>query len=131
MKKLSKKGSVDFLSSKVVFIVLVLIFVGIVSVFLFRVSRGVTLTEQTYAKRIALLIDQAKPGTIIELNLDEAFKLADKNEFDRGSTVVIDNEKRTVTVRLTEGKGYSYGFFTDSSILWGVDKISGLKIQVT
>jgi len=130
MRKLNKKGAEDFFSSKVVFIVLVLIFVGIVSVFLFRVSGGVTLAEQTYAKKIALLIDQAKPGTDIELKLDEVFKLADRNEFARESTVVIDNEKRTVTVRLAEGKGYSYGFFTDREVLWGVDKISGLKIRI-
>lgn len=127
MKKLvkSRKGTEDFLSNSVVFIVLVLVFIAIIVFFLLRVSKGVSLVEQVYAKKIALLIDQSKPGTSIELDVMEIYQLADENNFERGNTINIDPDERRVTVKATEGRGYSFNFFNDNAIKWGLEKKSG------
>jgi hypothetical protein len=130
-RKFNSKGEVDFLSNQIIFILLIIVFSAIIIFFLWRTSKGVVLAEQAYAKRIALVIDQAKPGTYVEINMMEIYQMADKNGFKRENTVAIDPEARKVTVKATEGRGYSFNFFNDNSIIWGLDKLSGkLTIEI-
>jgi len=117
----NKKG-MDVLHGAIIFVVLNIIFFVVMFFFVARAASGATLVEQKYAKRIALLIDQAKPGTNISIDLQEVYFLADKNNMDRLSTVRIDNEKKKVVVQVDVGKGYSYTFFSDNVVLWGLKK---------
>ena len=123
-----KKG-MDVLHGAIIFVVLNLIFFAIMSYTVARASSGATLVEQKYAKRIALIIDQAKPGTNLSLDLEEVYFLADKNGVDRLHTVRIDNEKKEVFVQVDVGKGYTYSFFSDNVILWGLKKRS-MKLEM-
>ena len=115
MKKnllLDKTGKMLF--PTVIFIVLNIMFFGILLVFVFRTSGGEVVYEQAYAKQIALLIDEAKPVMEIKLNMEDAMKLAEKNNIDFGDMVKIENN--VVTVKLSEGGGYSYSFFNDVNV---------------
>ncbi len=130
-KRMNKKGAEDFLTNPVIFIILVLVFIAIIIFFLLRASKGVVLVEQVYAKKIALLIDQAKPGTYMEIDVMEIYKLADENNFERENTIKLDPDERKVTVKATDGRGYSFNFFNDNVIKWGLEKKSGkLAIDV-
>lgn len=125
MKRLvrNKKG-VELLHNVIIFILLNVIFFAALFYFVSRAGTGAGLVEQVYAKQIALLIDQAKSGTVIEIDVSEIYDFADKNGFTRTETVKIDSEENIVTVRVTEGKGYSYGFFSSNDVIWGLEKKS-------
>ena len=65
MKKLvkDKRGKMTFLTGVVMFIILNVVFFTVLFLFLGIKGTGSGIYEQIYAKQIALLIDQAKPGT--------------------------------------------------------------------
>lgn len=109
---MKKRGNI--LIENVVFIVLTLIFLTILTLFLFSRMGGAAILEEKYAKQIALLIDSAKPKMIIALTMKDAFEKAEKENFDFSKVVVI--QENVVTVRLKEGIGYSYSFFNNIKI---------------
>lgn len=115
MKKdllLDKTGNLIF--PTVIFIVLNIMFFGMLLIFVFRTSGGAVVYEQAYAKQIALLIDSSRPVMEIKLNMEDGMKLAEKNNIDFGDIVKIENN--AVIVKLSESGGYSYSFFNDVNI---------------
>ena len=123
------KRGMDVLHGAIIFVVLNIIFFAVMFFFVARAGSEATIMEQKYAKRIALLIDQAKPGTNISVKLDDVYFLADKNNIDRLSTIKIDNEKKEVIVQVDVGKGYKYQFFSDNVVLWGL-KRKAMKLDM-
>jgi hypothetical protein len=115
----SKRG--DLLHEELIFIILVIVFYTILLLYTTRAGTGASFIEQAYAKKIALLIDQAKPGTIVELEVKEVYSIADKNRISRQETIKIDNDKKIVTVRAGKGNGYSFTYFSDNTIKWGLN----------
>ena len=122
MRRISKKGNI--LTENIIFLVLNLIFLAIIILFLFsRMGSGAILEEKD-SKQIALLLDSAKPGMEIHLNMEDAIEEAEK-ELDRISGLVIIDEN-IVTVKLQEGKGYSYSFFNDIDATAYLDKTNNV-----
>lgn len=99
------------LSSVVIFLILNIVFFVAMLLFIAWAGTGVTVKEQIYAKQIALLIDQAKPGTTMTMDISELYKIAEKNKYN-GRIFDINYEENKITVKLIEGKGYSYYYFT-------------------
>ncbi len=106
---MKKRGTI--LAENIIFIILNLVFLTILIIFIAKQGSGAIVLEQSYAKQIALLVDSAKPIMIIELNMDKAQKLADKNGIAFEDVVKIN--ENVVTVKLSERGGYSYSFFND------------------
>ncbi len=107
---LMKKRGV-LLVENIIFIVLNIVFLTILILFLFKQGSGAVVLEQSYAKNIALLIDSAKPIMEIHLNMEQAIKVAKKNNVEPDEIIKIrDNE---VIVKLSEKGGYSYSFFNN------------------
>ena len=115
---LENKKGVELLHNTLVFVLLNVVFFAVMFGFVARAGSGATSVEQVYAKQIALLIDQAKPGTSISLDIEEVYELADKNKFNRQEVIKIDNDKNQVYVQLDNGRGYSYNFFNSEDIVW-------------
>ncbi len=109
---MDKKGAV--LMENVVFIILNILFITILILFLLRQGQGAVVLEQSYAKQIALLIDSAKPGMTMVLDMEKAKKLAEKNGIDFEDIVIKANN--VITVKLSEKGGYSYSFFNDVDV---------------
>jgi len=107
--KRGKGGKI--LMENVIFIILNILFLIILVLFLARQGGGISLLEQSYAKQIALLVDSAKPGMTISLNMEKAKKIAEKNGVDFGDVVRINDN--VVIVKLSEEGGYSYSFFNN------------------
>jgi hypothetical protein len=107
--KENKKGTILF--ENVIFIVLNILFLTILILFLYKQGNGAIVLEQSYAKNIALLIDSAKPITEIKFNMEDAFKLAEKNGVAREEIVNIT--ENIVIVKLSTKGGYQYSFFND------------------
>lgn len=108
----NKRGTI--LAENVIFIVLNLLFLVILILFIAKQGQGAIVLEQSYAKQIALIIDSAKPVSIIELKMDKAQKLAEKNNLDFND--VVDINKNIVSVKLSDDSGYSYSFFNDVDV---------------
>lgn len=113
MKKLVRdKRAINLLSGVVIFIILNVIFISALFFFVARAGKNVSLYEQIYAKQIVLVIDGAKPGTSIEIDVSELYEIARKNKF-RGNIVNVDYSNNEIFVRLEEGKGYGFKYFSE------------------
>ena len=109
---MKKRGQI--LVENIIFIVLNLIFLTILILFLYSKTGREAILEEKYSKQIALLIDSAKPGMIIQLNMEDAIEKAEENDWDKDKMVSISGN--TVTVKLREKGGNSYSFFNDISV---------------
>ena len=106
-----KKGTI--LLENVIFIVLNLVFLTILIIFVFSKMGSVAVLEEKYAKQIALIIDAAKPGMEIHLNVEDALEKAKDENYD-GEIIQIN--ENVVRVQLREKGGYSYSFFNDVDV---------------
>lgn len=120
-----KRG--EILIENVVFIILNILFFSILVLFLLKQGTGAYLMEQSYSKQIALLVDSSLPGTIITLNMNKAFDVANKNNFDVNK--IISFSDNYVTVKLSEKGGYSYHYFTKYNLhAYVLDKNEGTYV---
>jgi hypothetical protein len=106
---ISKKGNI--LTENIIFIILNLVFLSILIIFLFSKMGAAAVLEEKYAKQIALILDSAEPGMAIYLNMEDAIKIAKKENRDLNNVISIQNN--VVSVQLREKGGYSYSFFND------------------
>ena len=84
-----KRGLV--LQGSVIYIILIIIFSAIIFAWVSSVGTGAKNYEKVYAKKIALIIDSAKPNTNISVDVSKLYEIADKNNVERLSVVKIDN----------------------------------------
>lgn len=111
---MKKRG--NLLTENLIFIILNLVFISIMLLFLFSKLSGTAILEEQYSKEIALVIDSAELDlTLIELNFQDIVKEAEKNGISKDQ--IISFQKNLVTVKLHEGKGYSYSFFNNIPII--------------
>ncbi len=110
MKK--KKG--EILLENIIFIVLNLVFLGILVLFLINQGSGAVFLEKFYAKQVALLIDSSSPGTMMKINLERPMKTAEKNGIDFKDIIKIEGNE--VVVSLKDKSSYRYSFFNDVKI---------------
>jgi hypothetical protein len=113
------KRGMEILTETVIFIILNLVFLGIMIAFIFLKTSPTGLVEQDTAKQLALLIDAAEPGAEIILDAEEIVEIAKKNGISEDEAVkIVDNR---VSVKLSEKSGYEYSFFNDVSVVANVD----------
>lgn len=113
MNFLNKRG--EILVGNIVFIVLNLIFLGILILFIFLQTGNPAILEEKYAKEIALMIDSAKPGMIIHVNMEDAIEEAGSYA-ENNDLVFIDESKGEVGVKLRDKGGSFYSFFNDVDV---------------
>jgi len=106
---INKKGNI--LTENIIFIILNLVFLSILIIFLFSKMGAAAVLEEKYAKQIALILDSAEPVMIISINMEDAIKIAKKENRDLNNIVSIQNN--VLHVQLREKGGYSYSFFND------------------
>lgn len=109
---MKKRGTI--LVENLIFIILNILFLAILVVFLFSKTGSAAVLEEKYAKQIALIIDSAKPGMVIHLNMEDAINEADKEGRNIGNIVLLTDN--IITVKLREKGGYSYSFFNDVDV---------------
>lgn len=123
MRKAGKRGNI--LTENIIFIVLNLAFITILLLFVFTKTDNAAVLEEKYAKQIALLVDAAEPLMTIHLNMEDALDVAEKENFPAEEIVKITDN--LVTVRLKEGKGYSYSFFNDVEVNANFDTLNKME----
>jgi len=113
MKKIciENKKAGAWLSGTTVFLIANVVFFGIIFLYVSKFGTGADLLEKTYARQIGLTIDSLRPGTEVNISLDELY--GHKNPRFNGEPVIIDTSKNLVTVILDGGStGHSFYFFT-------------------
>ena len=108
---MDKRG--EILTENVIFIILNLVFISVLLLFVFTKMNDDSRLEEVYAKKIALIIDSAKPEYEIELSLNELY-----DNLGEGITRenVLSISENIVNVRLNQGTGYSYAFFNNVDV---------------
>jgi len=109
---MNKRG--DQLIETIMFIMLNLIFFASLFYFVYRTGNSAIAYEQSYAKEIALLIDNAKPGTNILLNVQDGLKIAKDSGQDLSRMFSARDNK--VFVDLTGKGSYSSAYFSDYNV---------------
>lgn len=113
-----KKGEIELMGETVTILIAVLVFVAFFFLFIQNAGMGARVYEQIYAKKIALGIDAAKPGMIINFNISEVYQFSENPVFSVGEVDGIGSVK----VILSDGGGYTYYYFSDYKIEASIDK---------
>lgn len=106
-KKASGEGT---LTGTVMFLFLNILFFATMFIYVTRAGTGADIVEQTYSKKIALLIDSLKPGTEVNISISQIIEIASKNNYN-GELLFFDFNSNSVMVKVAEGKGRSYHYF--------------------
>jgi hypothetical protein len=110
------KRGLEILQQNIIFLVLNLFFLGILIVFLSSRMGNSAVYEETYAKQIALVLDSAKPGMIIHINMEDGIDIAKKELGEDKLGEIVSIKENVVTVKLKEKGGYSYSFFNNIKV---------------
>ncbi len=78
--------------------------------------------EEVAAKQIALMIDSAKPGMKMHLNMERAIEKAKKELGEDKIDEIVKINDNIVTVKLRDNGEYSYSFFNDIDASAYLDK---------
>jgi len=121
MKKIrgvfSKRG--EILAGNIIFIILNLVFLTVLVLFIFRQGGGISTLEESYAKQIALVLDSARPGMEILIDMKEGAE-ADEEWFSKNYFSAVSVNDNMVRVILSKDSGYSYSFFNDVRVKFDV-----------
>ena len=109
--KLNKKA--ELLHETIIFVVLNVTFLTIMIVFIYLQGNSIHLKEEAIAKRVALLIDVARPGTELNLNLEDFSKRLKKEGVLERDSIKIDEERNLIIVRGSKKSFFEYGYFND------------------
>ena len=110
--KNGKRGQI--IAENTIFIVLNLVFLSILIIFIYSKLNSTGLVEDKYSKQIALIIDSAKPGMTIHLNMEDAIKIAKDNSQDLSKIVSVSGN--VVNVKLEDKSARSYYFFNNVKV---------------
>ncbi|MEK6935378.1 MAG: hypothetical protein AABW67_01185 [Nanoarchaeota archaeon] len=116
----NKKANITL--ETIIFILLNLVFFVVMLVFAYSSGDKEFVYEQTLAKEVALIIDNAKPNTIISLDIDKYADLAEKNKQHMEKIIQLNKKENSVEVNLKQKGGYSYQYFSDYEVSLKTEK---------
>jgi hypothetical protein len=137
MRRFYNKRGDNLISETVIFIALNIIFFLVMLLFVGRATSGAGFLEQTYAKQIALSIDQAKPGMTIIFSMQDAIDLAkslDKskealsNDKILGDIIKINPSENKIIVKVGSRGGYGFRYFSSYNI---TGEVKGNEFHIT
>ena len=89
---MNKKAADTTVIENTIFIVLNIVFFAIMLIFVYNSGSNILVKEQSYAKEIALIIDNCKPGMSVLLNINDLIETAKKNNFPVENIVKLDKK---------------------------------------
>ncbi len=121
-KELGKKANTDVIENLLFVILNLIFFVGML-VFINTSGSQTFIYEEAYAKQIALLIDNAKPGMAVSMKIDELKKIADENNQAVSEIFSVENKNNKISVDLDKNQGYSYRYYSDYDVELNKDRL--------
>jgi len=78
---------------------------------------GAAIWEDYYAKDVVSVIDSAKPGDVIILDVQKATEIAKKNKITSFEEIFqFDNMKGELCVKLSRGRASCYSYFNNVNV---------------
>jgi hypothetical protein len=113
-----KKGVLGILPETVIEIILIVIFAVFLFVFVGLQKNAAGIWGDIYAKDIAQVVNLAKPGDEISIDIQHASEIAKKNNVpDLKKIIWFDNESREIVVKLSPSAGETrFSYFNDVEI---------------
>ncbi|VVB78629.1 Uncharacterised protein [uncultured archaeon] len=90
-------------------------FVGML-IFIYNSGNQTSILEESYAKQIALMIDNAKPDMAVLININDVKDVALKNNKPLDKVFSLDKQTNKVKVSLNLGGGYAYSYFSSNDV---------------
>lgn len=115
MANLYKKGDATFLET-LIFIVLNLIFFFIIMIFVYNAGTQSFIYEQSYAKQIALIVDNAEPDMAVMIKTDDLIPFLAKSNKPLDKVFSVNPSNNEVRVSLSSSGGYSYRYFSNNDV---------------
>ncbi len=110
MKGVRGKKGIDFVYSTVIFLLANGMFFAIFFLAVGRSGSTAGVYEEAFAKEIALTLDSAKPGTVLEFDISRLISIGrDKNLEPK---INLDCDTGEVSVKVTPSGGYAQKYFT-------------------
>ena len=102
-----------------VFLLLLVLFIGGMSFYIWSNKNGASFWSDYYAKEITKVINLAEPGDIITLDVHKATKIAIKSDISdyQTQTFSFNNENNEVCVKLAKGKQSCYQYFNNVDVI--------------
>ncbi|MEM4271863.1 MAG: hypothetical protein QXD13_02140 [Candidatus Pacearchaeota archaeon] len=117
LKKIGKKGKFgDTLMNNLTYMIVLIVFFAGMMLFIQTKMNGAGVWEDFYAKEIAKVINAAKPGDYVTLDVRSATKIAAKNKIGFEEIFSFDNDKSDVCVKLSAGGRSCYSYFNQVNI---------------
>lgn len=114
---MNKKAS-KILKDNLVYMILLLIFLVGMVVFVSSQMNGARVWSDYYAKETVKIINLAKPGDDITLDIHKATEIAIKNGVPTFSEIItFDNPNNEVCYKLSKGRKTCYYFFNEVDVL--------------
>lgn len=107
----------------IIYFILLAVIIGTTFLYVSQSGSGAQRLEDIYAKEIALLVDSSKPGSEIYLDVTEATKMAARDKLPVES--LFSFEDNNVNVRLRNGFGVSYPYFSNVDLEGSIELASG------
>ena len=98
-----------------IFLILNLVFFVILLSFVYIAGSRAFVYEESYAKQIVSIIDNAKPGMNILLDVKNGLDAGRKNGINLDNAFSIKEDENKIIVKLSR-KGYSYKYFSDYDV---------------
>ncbi len=114
---LNKRGN-EIVMPEIVLIVLSILFFGAMLVFVTKAANSSLFYEEVYAKKIALTLESASPGTTLEFDISKIYQIAKQNKFDgfRDNFFYFNEQDQSVLIKLSSSGGYLYKVMSNVSI---------------
>ncbi len=114
---MNKKGT-NIILDNAIYIVLAVIFFSMTMYFLGNFKFATSFYEDYYSKEITKVINMAKPGDEVVLDVHKATEIAQKQTLGSYSEIFqFDNVNNEVCVKLSKGRKKCYSYFNDVSIV--------------
>jgi hypothetical protein len=107
----------DIITGNVIYIVLFVVFFGMMLVYLVGLQDGASFWEDFYAKEISRMVNEAEPGDRVCLDVTKATDIAVKRGKSLSNAFEFDNVNNEIWISLRLSSGTGYKFFKDVDIV--------------
>ncbi|MEK6800491.1 MAG: hypothetical protein AABY10_01455 [Nanoarchaeota archaeon] len=113
---MSEENTTNLLYGYVIYLILLLMFTGMMFYFIRSEMNGASVWSDYYAKEIARQINLAEPNQKITINIQKATEIAKNNRItDFNSTFYFINDENKICVKISDGKT-CYFYFNNVNI---------------
>ena len=114
---MNKKGS-NTIWDNAIYVILAIIFFSMVLYFLRNHMFQASFYENYYSKEISKVVNLAKPGDEITLDIQKATEIAQKQSLRSNSEIFqFDNVNNEICVKLSAGRKKCYVYFNDVDVM--------------